>query len=105
MAMALGEAIVGGVFLVSAGLIALSWWKRSLVGVATACILLLALGALLQPWSLLAPQTSNDPADAFWLFRLRVISIIWTLMLVVAAACCARVIRSRTFMPNARNPA
>jgi hypothetical protein len=105
VAMALGEAIDGGIFLVSSGLIAFSWWKRSFVGVVFACILLLALGALLQPWTFISPPPSNDPAEAFWLFRLRVISVIWTLLVVAAAACLLRVIRARTFTSNARNPA
>jgi hypothetical protein len=101
VARVLGEAIDAGIFLVSAILIAFSWWKRSLVGVGVALFLLLGLGVLLQPWRLLAPPSSTDPAEAFWLFRLRVISMIWLLMLVIAGGCLGRVIRSRTVLPNA----
>ncbi len=105
IAMALGEAIIAGILLGSAGLIALSWWRRSLVAVVIACILLLADGVLLQPWTVIAPPPSDDPYDAFWLFRLRVISVIWVLLVITMAACMATVIRHRRFNTNAHNDA
>ena len=105
VAMALGEVVTCGIFLLSAGLVVLSWWKHSLVSVGIASVLLLGVGALLQPWTLIAPPPSNDPADAFWLFRLRVISIVWLLLVMVTAACVVRVVRYRTFKTKAHNAA
>jgi len=101
VAMALGEAIVVGVILASVGLIVLSLWKRSLVAGVIACLLLLADGAFFQPWTVIAPSQSPDPSAAFWLFRLRVISVVWVLLVVVAAACLVRVIRLRKIKTDA----
>jgi hypothetical protein len=95
VAMALGEAIVGGILLGAVVLIAFSLWKRSLVAGVIACILLLADGAFFQPWTVIAPPPPPDAYDAYWLFRLRVISVIWALLVVVAGACLVRVIRLR----------
>jgi hypothetical protein len=101
VAMALGEVIVVGVILVSVGLIALSLWKRSLIAGVFACILLLADGAFFQPWTVIAPSPSAAPDAAYWLFRLRVISAIWTLLVILAAACLVRVIRLKKIKTDA----
>ena len=101
VAMALGEAIVGGVLCLVAGLIVLTWWKRSLAAVVTAFILVLADSVLFQPWTVIAPSSTNPPYDAYRLFRLRVISVIWTLLVMTTAACLFRVIRHRKDARNA----
>jgi len=90
-----GLLIIGGIILVAAGLLALSLWKRSLAAVVIACILVLLVGFLLQPWSALSLPTSNDPDEAYWLSRFRFASVIWALFVVASAACLARVISHR----------
>ena len=100
-----GLLIVGGILLVTSGLLALSWWKRSLVAVIIASILVLATGALMQPWTVIAPPLSDDPDDAYWLVRERFISVIWALLFVAAVACLVRVIRHRRLKKDAHNAA
>lgn len=90
-----GLLIVGGVLLVGVGLLALSWWKRSLLSVVIACILVLVSGFLLRPWDAFSSPTTNDPDEAHWLIRFRFASGIWMLFVVASAACFTRVIRYR----------
>lgn len=101
--MAFGEVIVVGILFIVAGLIALSWWRRSLVAVVAALILVLANGAFFQPWTVIAPSPSNDPYNAFWISRLRVISVIWALLVVAAVACLVRVIRHKRHRMDTHN--
>ena len=96
-----GLLIVGGILLVASGLLALSWRKRSLVAVIIAFILVLATGALMQPWTVIAPPPSDDPDDAYWLVRERFVSAIWALLFLAAVVCLARVIRYRRLKKDA----
>ena len=92
MALALGEFIILSVLFVVASLIALSWWKRSLIAGVTASFLVLAAAAFFQPWTVIRPDGGYD---AYWLFRLRIVSAIWLLLVLATAACLFRVIRHR----------
>jgi len=98
-----GLLIIGGIVLVAAGLLVLSWWKRSLAAVMIACILVLLAGFLLQPWNALSSPTSDDPDEAYWLSRFRFASIIWTLFVVASAACLARVMEYRRLKRDERS--
>lgn len=98
----LGEAaeffalvIIAGIFLGTIGLLVASWWKRSLIITTIACIVILAVGALLHPWSFFAPAASIDPDENFWLFWERVVLIIWLLLTFASITCLIRVIRHR----------
>jgi hypothetical protein len=95
VAMAVGEAIVLGIFFVVGCLVAFSWWKRSLVAAVIACVLILADGAFFQPWTVIAPSPPPDAYDAYWLFRLRIISVFWLLLDIAVAVCVVRGIRHR----------
>jgi hypothetical protein len=97
--------IIGGVLLVASGLLALSWWKRSLIAVIVAFILVLATGAWMEPWTVIAPPPSDDPDVAFWLVRERFVSVIWALVFLVAVVCLTRVIRYRRLKKDAHNAA
>ena len=92
VALALGEFIILSVLFVAAGLIVLSWWKRSLVAGLIASFLISAAAAFFQPWTVIR---TDEGYDAYWLFRLRVVSVIWLLLVLAAAACLFRVIRHR----------
>ena len=105
LAMAVGEAIIVCILLGCAGLVAFSWWKRSLVGAVVACILVLGVGALLQPWGFIAPPPPSDYIDALWLPTLRVVSAIWALAVIVTGACLVSVIRHRKLKTDARDAA
>jgi hypothetical protein len=100
-----GLLIISGIVLVAAGLLALSWWKRSLVAVVIACILVLLAAFLLQPWSAFSPPTSDDPDETYWLARFRFASVIWMLFVIASAACLARVLRYRRLKKDAQNAA
>jgi cytochrome bd-type quinol oxidase subunit 1 len=95
IAMAVGEAIIVGGFAVVGCLIAYSWWKRSLIAAVIACVLILADGAFFQPWTVIDPSPPPDAYGAYWLFRLRVISVFWVLLVIAAVVCLVRVIRRR----------
>jgi len=95
--------IIGGIVLIAAGLLALSLWKRSLVAVVIACVLILVAGILLQPWAVFSPPTTDDPDEADWLVRFRIASVIWALFVGASAACLARVLRHRRLKRNAQN--
>jgi len=100
VAMAVGETMIVGVFLVVSGLVAFAWWKRSLVAAVIASILILADGAFFQPWTVIAPSPPPDAYDAYWLFRLRVISVFWLLLVIIVTVCMVRVIRHRRAKRN-----
>ncbi|MGA2175822.1 MAG: hypothetical protein ABSH38_12660 [Verrucomicrobiota bacterium] len=90
-----GLLLIAAVLLVVAGLLALAWWKQSTIAATIACVLVLLVGLLLQPWTAFAPPTSNDPDEAYWLVWIRVASAIWALLVVAGAACLTKVIRRR----------
>jgi tryptophan-rich sensory protein len=90
-----GLLIVGGILLVAAGCVALSWWKHSLVAVIIAFVLGAATGALTQPWTVIAPPPSEDPDAAYWLVRERFVSVVWAVLVIAAVVCLVRVIRHR----------
>lgn len=89
-----GLLIIGGIVLVAAGLLALLWWKRSLVAIVIACILVLLAGFLLQPWSAFSLPTSDDPDETYCLLGSDLLQL-WMLFVVASAACLARVLRYR----------
>jgi hypothetical protein len=100
-----GLLIIYGGFWAVAGLLAWSWWKRSLTTVIIGLVIILVAGFLLQPWSAFAPPTSDDPDEAYWIGRFRTASVIWSLLLVATAACLIRVIRHRRFKTDAQTAA
>lgn len=93
VAMEFGEVIDIGLFLLICGLLALSWWKHSLVFIVITSLLVILEGVWLEPWTVLAP--SSDPYDAYWVFRLRVICAVWVLLFIVTAVCLTRIIWHR----------
>ena len=93
VAMGIAELFDIGFFLVISLLLALSWWKRSLVATVVASLLVLMQGALLEPWTVIAPP--NDFYEAYWVYRLRVECMVWGLLFVGAVACVIRIIRHR----------
>jgi hypothetical protein len=95
VAMAVGEAIVLGILFIIGCFMAFSWWKRSLIAAAIACLLVLTDGAFFQPWTVIAPTPAPDAYDAYWIFRLRVISVLWLLFGIGAVVCLVRAIRHR----------
>ena len=92
VALALGEFVILSVLFVVAGMIALSWWKRSLIAGLIASLLVLVAGAFFQPWTVIR---SDSGYDAYWLFRLRAVSVIWMLLVLATAPCLFRVILHR----------
>lgn len=92
VALGFGELILFAVLFVVAGVIVFSWWKRSLIAVVIASVLLLAAAALFQPWTLIR---SDGAYDAFWLFWLRIVAIIWLLLAIATSVCLFKVIRHR----------
>ena len=98
-----GLLIIYGGFWTVAGLLAWSWWKRSLTAVIIGLSIMLVVGLLLQPWNVSNPPTSNDPDEAYWIGRFRTASVIWTLLLVVTAPCLIRVIRHQRFNTDAQS--
>lgn len=93
VAMEFGEVLDVGFFLLISGLLALSWWKHSLISIVIASFLALLEGLWLEPWTVLAPP--SDLYDTYWVFRLRVICAVWLLLLIVAAVCWFRILLHR----------
>lgn len=90
--------ICDGLLLVAVGLLTLPLRKRSLVAVVIACILMLIasfIGITFIPLTREAFYTlSTDDLDAIhWIYRCRVVSVIWVAVTVVALTCFARVIQ------------
>jgi len=103
-AVAIGLILDFCAFTVAAGLIALSWWKRSLVAVVIAAVIMFAAGLLLQPWKLFFPPPGDDP---LWVYigDFRLMSVVWLLLISMVAACLARVVRARRLKTDASNAA
>ena len=90
-----GLLFVAGVLLVIAGLLALAWWKQSMIAAMLALGLLILPGLIMQPWTAFDSPTSDDPDEAYWLVQLRVASMIWGIFVAAAAGCMATVIRRK----------
>jgi MFS family permease len=98
--------IVAAVLLVVAGLLALAWTKRWPIVAAIACVICLLIGLLLQPWSAFGPPESpDDPDELHWLVRMRVASVIWTIVFLAGVACWRSIVRRRRSEANAQNSA
>ena len=92
VALEFGEFIIISALFVVASSIAFSWWKRSLIAAVIASLLVLAVAAFFQPWTIIG---SDGGYDAYWLFRLRAVSAVWLVLTCATAACLFRVIRHR----------
>lgn len=95
MAIDVSYVIFSSIFMVVACLTAFSWWKHSLAAVVVACIFVLLDGSLIQPWMFIVSQPSDGPYDQFWQFKMRVISVVWLLLVVLTTASLVRVMRHR----------
>ncbi|MGC3991050.1 MAG: hypothetical protein QM796_15500 [Chthoniobacteraceae bacterium] len=98
-----GLLIVSSILLLAAVFLAFSWWRRSKVTMVMALGLLLAIGALMQPWGLINPPLSDDPDDIYWLGWERKVAIIWAVLVFLALMCLTKVIRYRLFLRSQRN--
>lgn len=86
-------------------LLAVSWLKRSTVATLIAGVLVLVIGVLLQPWTLITPPPAGDTGDAQGLGQLRIAAVIWALFVVATAICLPRVMCRRKPKPGPRDPA
>lgn len=86
-------------------LLAVSWLKRSLVATLIAGVLVLVIGALLQPWTVITPPPAGDTGDAQGLAQLRIASGIWVLFVLATVICLPRVMRRGKPKPGPRDPA
>jgi heme/copper-type cytochrome/quinol oxidase subunit 2 len=100
-----GLLIIAAILLLVGGLLAFAWWKGSAIAATIACILVLLVGLLLQPWSAFAPPTTADPDEAYWLVRFRVASVVWAFFFVAGVACLTTVIRRRRLQTHDINAA
>ncbi len=82
-------------FVLMMGLIAFSWWKRSLIAAIIALIVVLIDGALIEPWTFIDSRPSDWPYDQSWQLIMRIISAIWLLSVFLAAITLVRAIRHR----------
>jgi hypothetical protein len=65
-------------------LLLLVWGKKSILLCVIACVLCVVMGVLLQPWNVFRGPQTNDPDEAEWLFKWRVITGCWAIFSVWA---------------------
>jgi hypothetical protein len=94
-AWSLSLVISAGGLLISAAFIAISWWKRSIVFGAVACVLLAVLSFLQQPWTAFSSRVTDDPDVHYWIIRYQVVAIVWIFVALTAMATLTIVITRR----------
>jgi hypothetical protein len=100
--------IFSAIFVVVAGLTALSWRKHWLAPGKVAFVLILTGGALIEPWKfIISPKSVGPyPYDRIYLNNMRDISIVWLLLFIFTTAQLARAVsRNRKLNKDTANAA
>jgi hypothetical protein len=95
MAIDVSYAIFFGIFVILTALIVFSWWKRSLATGIVASIFVLVDGFLIEPWEFIISRPSDGPYDQDWQLKMRIISALWFISVLLTVACLARAIHHR----------
>jgi hypothetical protein len=95
-AIAEGLMVLGAGLVITVVLIIISLWRRSWVIGVIALVVCLGVGGFFEPWmSFSAKADPNDPDQDHWLFRCRLVAMIWLLCCVVGVASLAFIVRRR----------
>ena len=100
-AVCFGLAVSDAILLIAVGLLALSLWKRSLVVVVLACVLVLLAGyvgisLMLRGQAMLLPipkQIADDLYELRLIYGCRLLSAVWLMATLAAVVCFVRVIK------------
>jgi hypothetical protein len=85
--------------LVAVGLLALFLWKRSLVAIVVACILvpvanIYTISFFPLVWqAFVYPPPKDDLDDVYLIYWFRTLSLVWVLLMATAVACFVRVMQ------------